>query len=78
MACSCFANSSSANNPVAASAKGVGEKAMGYAQHNVHAALDLAQKLVKAKDITEVMALQAAFLKSGVLSFVIGTNAAMA
>ena len=45
-------------------AKEMGEKAMGYAQANVNAAFDLAQKLVKAKDLTEVMSLQAEFVQS--------------
>ena len=53
-----------AGNPVAASAKGVSEKAMSYTQTNVNAAFDLAQKMVKAKDLNEVMALQAEYVKS--------------
>ncbi len=47
-----------------ANAKTVTEKAMSYAQDNVTAAFDLAQKLVKAKDFTEVLALQSEFAKN--------------
>ena len=42
----------------------VGSKAMSYAEANVKAAFDHAQKLVHAKDIQEVMALQADYLKT--------------
>ena len=54
---------------VTTNVKEMGEKAMGYAQTNVNAALDLAQKLVKAKDFTEVLALQGDFLKSQMAHF---------
>ena len=47
-----------------ANAKTVTEKAMAYAQDNVSAAFDLAQKLVKAKDFSEVLALQSEFAKN--------------
>lgn len=47
-----------------ANAKSVTEKAMTYAQDNVSAAFDLAQKLVKAKDFNEFLALQSEFAKS--------------
>jgi len=49
---------------VTSSAKEVGGKAMTYAQTNVNAAFDLAQKLVKAKDFNEVIALQTEFVKA--------------
>ena len=39
-------------------------KAMGYAEINVSAAFELAQKMVKAKDLTEVMQHQSEFMKS--------------
>ncbi|RDJ23581.1 phasin [Bosea caraganae] len=39
-------------------------KAMSYAENNVTAAFDLAQKLVKSKDLTEVMQHQSEFMKS--------------
>ncbi len=45
-------------------AKDVGSKAFSYAEANVNAAFDLAQKLVKAKDPQEVFQLQADFVKS--------------
>lgn len=48
---------------VTSNAKQMGEKAIGYAQANINAAFDLAQKMVKAKDFSEVMALQAEFAK---------------
>lgn len=39
-------------------------KAATYAEANVKAALDLAEKLVKAKDMQEVLALQSEFVKA--------------
>jgi phasin len=39
-------------------------KAMGYAETNVSAAFELAQKLVKSKDMTEVMQHQSDFVKA--------------
>ncbi|MCO5092389.1 phasin [Bosea sp. (in: a-proteobacteria)] len=41
-------------------------KAIAYAENNVAAAFDLAQKLVQSKDLTEVMQHQSEFLKSQV------------
>lgn len=43
--------------------KGVSEKAVAFAQRNVTSAFDLAQKLVHAKDVQEVLALQAEYLQ---------------
>ena len=40
------------------------DKAMSFAENNVNAAFDLAQKLVRAKDVSEVLALQSEFAKS--------------
>jgi phasin len=45
-------------------AKDVGTKALTFAEANVNAAFDLAQKLVKAKDPQEVFQLQAEYVKS--------------
>lgn len=45
-------------------AKDVGTKALSFAEVNVNAAFDLAQKLVKAKDPQEVFQLQAEYVKS--------------
>ncbi|WP_442754993.1 phasin [Methylocystis sp. JAN1] len=45
-------------------AKDVGAKAFSFAEANVNAAFDLAQKLVKAKDPQEVFQLQAEYVKS--------------
>lgn len=39
-------------------------KAVSYAETNVNAAFDLAEKLVHAKDVQEVMALQTEFLRA--------------
>jgi phasin len=41
----------------------INRKAIGYAEANVNAAFDFAQALVKAKDPTEIVALQQSFLK---------------
>jgi len=46
-----------------AGVKDVGAKAVSFAQTNVNAAFDLAEKLVHAKDVHEVLALQAEYLK---------------
>jgi phasin len=45
-------------------AKDVQSKAMSFAERNIANSFDFAQKLVRAKDIQEVMALQQEFLKS--------------
>jgi phasin len=47
-----------------AGVKDVGAKSMAYAEANVKAAFDHAQKLVHAKDLQEVMQLQAEYLKA--------------
>src|SRR6195256_1097437 len=49
---------------VQTSAKDVGQKAMGFAEQNITNSFEFAQKLVRAKDIQEVMALQQEYLKS--------------
>lgn len=43
-------------------------KAISYAENNVAAAFDFAQKLVKSKDLTEVMQHQSDFLKAQMAS----------
>ena len=48
------------------SAQDATRKAIAYAENNVAAAFDFAQKLVKSKDLTEVMQHQSDFLKSQV------------
>jgi phasin len=45
-------------------AKHVGSQILGFAEQNVNAAFDHAQKLVHAKDPQEAFALQSAFLKT--------------
>ncbi|RYB03195.1 phasin [Lichenibacterium ramalinae] len=49
---------------VQSNAKTIGSKAMGFAEVNVRSAFDLAQKLVRAKDLQEVLALQTDYAKS--------------
>ena len=46
------------------SAKDVSQKVMGFAEQNINNSFEFAQKLVRAKDIQEVMALQQEFLKA--------------
>jgi phasin len=48
----------------ASGAKSVGAHVLSYTERNVNAAFDLAQKLVKAKDPQEALALQSEYLKS--------------
>jgi phasin len=45
-------------------AKDVGQKAMSFAEQNMASSFEFAQKLVRAKDLQEVMALQQEFLQS--------------
>ncbi|MFO1115032.1 MAG: phasin [Beijerinckiaceae bacterium] len=49
---------------VPAGVKDVGAKAMSYAEANMKAAFDHAQKLVHAKDLQEVVQLQSEYLKA--------------
>jgi phasin len=46
------------------SAKDVGAKAMTFAEQNIANSFEFAQKLVRAKDIQEVMALQQEYLQT--------------
>jgi phasin len=50
--------------PALPGAKDMSAKAVAFAESNVNSAFDLADKLVHAKDIQDVMAIQAEFLKS--------------
>ncbi|KAA5599238.1 phasin [Blastochloris sulfoviridis] len=43
--------------------KDLGKKAMGFAEVNVASSFELAQKLVRAKDVQEVMRIQAEFVQ---------------
>ena len=45
-------------------AQDIGHKAMSFAEQNVANSFDFAQKLVRAKDMQEIMALQQEFLQS--------------
>ena len=49
---------------VQSNVKAVGGKAMGFAEENIRSAFDHAQKLVRAKDVQEVLALQSEFVKA--------------
>lgn len=49
---------------VQSNAKTIGSKAMGFAESNVRSAFDLAQKLVRAKDLQEILALQTDYAKT--------------
>jgi phasin len=50
--------------PLPAQMKDMGAKAMSFAESNVKAAFDLAQKLVHAKDVQEVLALQSDYVRA--------------
>lgn len=45
-------------------AKDVSQKVMGFAEQNIANSFEFAQKLVRAKDVQEVLALQQEFMKS--------------
>ena len=49
---------------VRAGAKEIGVKAVSYAEKNVQASLDYAEKLLHAKDLTEVMRLQSEYVQA--------------
>jgi phasin len=51
-------------NTVQASAKDATRKTFTYAEQNIAAAFDLAQKMVRAKDVQEAMQYQAEFVRS--------------
>jgi phasin len=53
-----------AANTTQSSAKSMSAHVLAYTEQNVNAAFDLAQKLVKAKDPQEALALQGEYLKS--------------
>jgi phasin len=45
-------------------AKDVGEKAMDFAERNITNSFDFAQKLVRAKDVQEMLELQASYIRT--------------
>ncbi len=47
-----------------AGAKGASQKIVGYAERNVAASFDFAQRLARAKDVQEMMALQQEFMQT--------------
>src|SRR3954468_14118591 len=51
-------------NSVQANAKDATRKTFTYAEQNIAAAFDLAQKMVRAKDLQEVMQYQAEFVRT--------------
>jgi phasin len=58
------AQSEAATASLATGAMDVSTKAMGYAEANVKAAFDLAQKLVQIRDPKEILAVQSEFVKT--------------
>lgn len=56
-------------NPMLQNAQDVSTKAVSYAESNVNAAFDLVEKLVRAKDLQEVFAIQTEFLRAQVEQF---------
>ena len=52
------------SNPMLSGAKDVSTKAVAFAESNVNAAFDMAERLVHAKDFQEVMAIQTEYLKA--------------
>ena len=58
------AQSEAATASLATGAKEVSSKAIGYAEVNVKAAFDFAQKLFKIRDPKEILAVQSEFVKS--------------
>jgi phasin len=51
-------------NTAQSGARDVREKVMGFAEQNIANSFEFAQKLVRAKDVQEVVALQQEFLRS--------------
>ena len=51
-------------NTVQASAKDAARKTFSYTEQNLSAAFDLAQRMVRAKDVQEAMQIQAEFVRS--------------
>jgi phasin len=51
-------------NTVQASAKDATQRTFSYAEQNISAAFDMAQRMVQAKDMQEVMRIQAEFVRS--------------
>jgi phasin len=45
-------------------AKDIGQKAMSFAEKNIANAFDFAQQLVRAKDVDEILKMQADYIKS--------------
>ena len=47
-----------------AGARGAGEKAMGFAEKNISSTFDFAQRIVRAKDLEEMVRIQTEFARS--------------
>lgn len=58
--------SEAAAESLATNAKEVSSRAIGFAEANVKAAFDLAEKLVQAKDPKEILSIQSEYLKNQV------------
>jgi phasin len=67
--CSATQKAVSAADKQAAGAKGAGELAVRFAERNIAASFEFAQRLVRAKDSQEVMALHADYVKAQVAAF---------
>lgn len=67
--CSATQQAVSRADQQAAGAKDVGELAVRFAERNVASAFEFAQRLVRAKDSAEVMALHADYVKSQAAAF---------
>lgn len=60
--------SEAVSETLTSNAKEISAKAIGFAESNVKAAFDLAEKLIHAKDPKEFLAIQSDFLKAQVAS----------
>ena len=67
--CSATQKAVSTADKQAAGAKDVGELALRFAERNIASSFEFAQRLVRAKDSQEVMALHADYVKSQVAAF---------
>jgi phasin len=67
--CSATQKAVSAADKQAAGAKDVGELAVRFAERNIASSFEFAQRLVRAKDSQEVLALHADYVKAQVAAF---------
>lgn len=67
--CSATQKAADTADQQATGAKGVSELALRFAERNIAASFDFAQRLVRAKDSQEVMALHGDYLRNQVTAF---------